>query len=261
MQEQIFEARLGDVDIAHFGARRLCHSDNRRDQRTAAIGVNVDRRIGTWPDFADAWNRLQRGGESLGQAVEFDAKQVTAGDRRLQLLGSSLRDDFAMVDDGEALAEGVGFVHVMGRQDDRFALAVVAADDFPEQEARLRIEAGGGLVKEEDLGVVHHGARDRDALHHAAGEAADHVVGAVVQPELVEEFVGAAVALLDALSEVGAVESENLAGGQREVEVRALLYHADEALGLDLFLPDVVRADEGAPAGGFGAGGENADGG
>ena len=88
-----------------------------------------------------------------------------------------------MVDDGQAVAERVGFIHVMGGEHDGFAGAVVVADDLPEQQARLRIEAGGGLVEEQHFGIVHHGAGDGEPLHHAAGEVAHHVVGAVDELE------------------------------------------------------------------------------
>ncbi len=89
-------------------------------------------------------------------------------------------------------AQRVGLVHVVGGEDDGLALAVVIADDVPEQQAGLRIEAGGRLVEEQHFGIVHHGAGDGEALHHAAGEAADHVVGAVGQLEAFQQFGGAA---------------------------------------------------------------------
>ena len=159
---------------------------------------------------------------------------------RLQILGRSLGDDAAVVDDGEPVAQGVGLVHVVGGEDDGFAEAVVIADDLPQQQARLRIEAGAGLVEEQHFGIVHHGAGDGEALHHAAREGAGHVVGAVGELELLEQLGGAPLALAGALAEVGAVEQQDFARGEGEIQVGPLRHHADQPLGLHLLLPDVV---------------------
>ena len=97
-----------------------------------------------------------------------------------------------MVHDRDAGAQLIGLVHVVGRQHDRAAAGVVLADDFPEEQAGLRVEPGRRLIEEEDLGVVHHGARDRETLHHAAGESAGEVVGAVGELESLEELSRAA---------------------------------------------------------------------
>ena len=45
--------------------------------------------------------------------------------------------------------------------------------------------------------------------------------------------------------EIGAVEREDLARREREVEIRPLRHDADQALDGDAILPDVVVADEG----------------
>ena len=79
----------------------------------------------------------------------------------------------------------------------------------------------------------------------------DHVVGAVGELELFEQLAGAARALAGALAEVGAVEQQDFARGEGEIEVGPLRHHADQALGLHLLPPDVEFADEGAPAGGL----------
>ena len=149
----------------------------------------------------------------------------------------------------------------MGGEDDGFPEAVVLADDLPQQQAGLRIESRRRFVEEQHLGVVHHGARNREALHHAAGKRADHVGRAVGKFELFEQAVRVALAGLVVLAEVGAVEGEDLARGQGEIEIGSLRDDADQALGLYLLLPDVELSDEDASAGGLRARGQNADGG
>ena len=113
---------------------------------------------------------------------------------------------------------------------------------------------------EEHFGIVHHGAGDGEPLHHAARKGADHVVGAVGELEGIEQLVGAAFALAGALAEIRAVEQEHFARREGEIQIGPLRHHADQPLGLHLLLPDVEFADEGAAGGGFGAGGEDADG-
>ena len=54
------------------------------------------------------------------------------------------------------------------------------------------------------------------------------------------------------------MKEQDLAGGEGEIEVGTLRHHADEALGGDLFLPDVVGADPGLAGGGADARGEDA---
>src|SRR5579859_2438098 len=165
-----------------------------------------------------------------------------------------------MIDDGELLTERISFFHVVRGEQDGAAFAVVLADDFPQQQPGLRIEANARFIEEQDLRVVHHGARNRDALHHAAGESANELVGAVGQLEAVKQGIGALGAFARTQTEVCPVEDQNLARGQREIEVRALGNNADLALGGGLILPDIVSADPGCAAGGANTGGQDAHG-
>ena len=106
---------------------------------------------------------------------------------------------------------------------------------------------------------MHHGARDGEPLHQAAGEFAHHLAGAVGELEFLQLLIGAAGALAGALAEVGAVKQQHLAGRQRKIQIGPLRHHANHALGLHLLLPDVELADENAAAGWLGAGGQDAD--
>ena len=60
-----------------------------------------------------------------------------------------------MVEDGEAVGEPLGFVHEMRGQHDGLALRDQAPQSLPDQMTRLRVEPGGRLVEEQDIGVVH----------------------------------------------------------------------------------------------------------
>ena len=76
-----------------------------------------------------------------------------------------------MVDDGDAIAELVRLVHVVGGQEHgEVVRRLDAPEHLPDGGARDRIEAGGRLVEEEDARLVHQAARDLHAPAHAARE-------------------------------------------------------------------------------------------
>jgi hypothetical protein len=104
-----------------------------------------------------------------------------------QLARRALGDEAPVVHDGEAVAEALGLVHEMRREQHRLALLQQLLQALPDQVARLRVEAGGRLVEEQQVGVVHQRARQRQAPLHAAGERVDLGVGAAGQPGELEQ--------------------------------------------------------------------------
>src|ERR1700681_2271785 len=151
--------------------------------------------------------------------AEAQTQQVAAGYGILQLCWRAEGDDAPMIDDGEALAQRVGFFHVVRGQQNGFAAVVVLANDLPEKQARLRIESCAGLIQEKHLWIVHHGARDGESLHHAAGESAHNLVGAVGELEALEERCGATAALVRTEAEIGAVKNKNFPRRQGKIKV------------------------------------------
>lgn len=121
-----------------------------------------------------------------------------------------------MINDRQPLAQCVSFFHVVRSQQNGFAAAVVFANDFPQQQAGLRIETSARFIEEKHLRIMHHGARNGEALHHAAGKSTDDLIGAVGKLEALEERSCAIVALVRTEAEISAVKSENLASGQRK---------------------------------------------
>src|SRR5258708_14314330 len=90
---------------------------------------------------------------------------------------SSVSDDPAVIDDGEAVAETFGFVHVVSGEQDSAPFFLEDADDVPELAAALGIESGGRLVEKEDARIADQGSGDGEALLLAAGKFADPGVG------------------------------------------------------------------------------------
>ena len=58
----------------------------------------------------------------------------------------------------------------MRRHDDCRSLTVDPIQESHDPQRGLRIEVSGGLVREEELGAVHHRTCDRNTLFFAAGE-------------------------------------------------------------------------------------------
>jgi hypothetical protein len=83
-----------------------------------------------------------------------------------------------VVDDGDAIAELVRLVHVVGGQEHGEVLRFLdAPEHLPDGGARHRIEPGRGLVEEEDARFVHEAAGDLHPPAHAAREGLDRLVG------------------------------------------------------------------------------------
>ena len=75
---------------------------------------------------------------------------VSAPVDALELLRRAEREQLAVVDDREPVAELVGLFHVVRGEEDGLAVAVQLAEDLPQRDATLRVEAGGRLVEEQD---------------------------------------------------------------------------------------------------------------
>jgi hypothetical protein len=95
--------------------------------------------------------------------------------------------------------------------------------------AGLGIEAGGGLVEQKQLGLVHEAAGDGEPPLHAAREGIDAVVAAVGEPGEGEQLLGPGPDLGHRHAEVAAVDDEVVPDGELGVEVVVLGDDADAA--------------------------------
>ena len=85
-------------------------------------------------------------------------------------------DDAAFVDDDDAMGEGVGLFEVVGCEEDSLAAGGKCADLLPETAAGFDVEADGGLVEEDEVGVTADGKREEDALLLAAAKLTELTV-------------------------------------------------------------------------------------
>ena len=137
---------------------------------------------------AAAPSARERGGHVAFDA-ELEQLATQAGEQRR---GRVERDDRAVVDDRDAVAEPLGLLEVVRRQHDRHLVALAqTGDDVEELEADPRVQADGRLVEEEDARPGHQRPRDLEPPPLAAAVAADRAVEDVREPERVGELVDA----------------------------------------------------------------------
>ena len=98
-------------------------------------------------------------------------------------------DDPAAGDHGDAVGELLGLLHVVGGEEDRLAEVAQARDHAPCLAAGRRVEAGGRLVEEEQLGVADQRDRDVEAALLAAGELAGALVRLLAEADVLDRLV------------------------------------------------------------------------
>src|SRR4029077_20878112 len=81
-------------------------------------------------------------------------QDVAAGDLALEVARSALGDDAALVEYRDLVGQVVGFVEVLGGEEDGDAIGHQLADDVPHRAAAAWIEPGRRLVQEDDPRVA-----------------------------------------------------------------------------------------------------------
>ncbi len=258
--EDGFQTGLGDAEIAQ--AERIGEANDFGEEALGRVRQDPDA-FRDDLDGSNAAKGLERLDErfSAGGIAEVELVDLLCADGTFERGGRVLDEDLAVVDDGDAVAEFVGLFHVVRGEDDGDALLPEGADGLPHGDAALRIETGGGLVEEEDLGAVSDGAGDLDALGEASGELGGVGPGALGEVELREELVCSQAGFGAGEAEVEAVKVDVFEDGAGAVEGVVLGYDTD-GFARDGGGSDYVDAgDTDAAGGGQGAGGADADGG
>src|SRR5690606_23213972 len=113
------------------------------------------------------------GGDDVGEGrqvrgVGGDELEAVGAHAALESHGGVLDDVAAVVDDGDAVAQPVGLVEVVGGEHDCGAVGGEVRDGVPDLASSGRVEAGGRLVQEQDLGGQDHAGGEVQATFHAA---------------------------------------------------------------------------------------------
>ena len=96
-----------------------------------------------------------------------------------------------------------------------------AVDQFPELAARQRIDAGGRLVQDQQIGIVNQRAAQAELLPHAARQLLRRPICKGRQPGAVQQFRDPPVALVAGLPEQAAEKLDVLADAQVRIEILA----------------------------------------
>ena len=104
-------------------------------------------------------------------------------------------EQVAVIDDGDAIAQLLRLVHVVGGEHHRLALGLDGLDPLPEVVARLGIQPRGGFIQKQQLGIAEQGQRQQQPLTLSAGELAAVSVdklaeGAQLDEQLPRQGVG-----------------------------------------------------------------------
>ena len=124
------------------------------------------------------------------------------GDREGRVVpGAGLRDDTAVADVDESVGDRGGVRVVADDQRCRAGSAHELVEEPVDRGCVVGVELAGGFVGEQQPGSVRDRGADGDALLLAARERAGPVVGAIGEPDLLEEIVGCAPGLTRVMPE------------------------------------------------------------
>ena len=141
---------------------------------------------------------------ALGFRQQGDKRllQRLAAGLRLELFGAAGRQHFPGVHRHQPV-EALRFFHI-GRRHQHAHLRLApanAVNQLPELGARKRINAGGGLIKDQQLRIVDQGAAQAELLLHPAGQLPGRTVAERGQPGAVQELIDAVLALGSVVTE------------------------------------------------------------
>ncbi len=169
-----------------------------------------------------------------------DLRRAVAGD---QVPGRALRGEPAVVHHHQPVAQLLGLVHVVRGQDQRDAALLEPEQPVPHHVPGLRVQAGGGLVENQDLRFVDERAGDGQAALQAAGQRVDLALGAVRELDEIQQRGGPLADDAPGQPEVPAVDEQVLPDGQLHVEGVLLRHHAEP--GADRrAVPDRIAAED-----------------
>ena len=146
-----------------------------------------------------------------------------------QAVGAVARQQPAAADQRDLLAELLGLLEVVRRQQHRRAQAVQAPDVAPEIEPQFEVDAGRRLVEDQQPRLVHQRPREQQPAAHSAGELRRTHAGLRAQVEDVHHLRRAPLGVRARHPVVPAVVEQVLLDVEEAVEVHVLLGESDHA--------------------------------
>ncbi len=129
--EYVLKAGMARRQAGELAATRL-HEFQQRRQREVNCGDGQDVRIFLAPQLNDGGGVLELAVRQCGGFFETKFDEMVAADARDQFRRRSQGDDFAVIDDGDAVAQAFGFIHVVRGQENSSSVVAQVAQDVPE---------------------------------------------------------------------------------------------------------------------------------
>ena len=181
LQEDFFQAHRGRPQLIqipagfHDGARQIAANEailqafHFKDRSVVAGFLQQDA-----ADAVDGFQAMLDGlrVERAAASLHFQHHRFGAARAILQVVHRIRRHQLALVDDEHLLAGLLHFGQDVRAQDDG-VVAGQAADQIARFVDLLGVQPGGGLVENQNVGVVDDGLRQSDALPVAFGQLAD----------------------------------------------------------------------------------------
>ena len=142
--------------------------------------------------------------------------------------------DPAAIINHDAVANILHVRKQMAAQDDGLSASGQGQDQIFDLAATDRVEAGGGFVQNDQVGVIDQRLGQADAALHAFGEFTHHPAPHLVESDHLQELFGAAPALVVRQIKQAAEKIEGFARIQIAVEVRFFGQIADARFGGDM---------------------------
>ena len=136
----------------------------------------------------DRGQDLLDGGHIAGRP-RTDLDDVASG-TVLQLIGGAGVDDVAVVDDDHVASQMVGLLQILGGEEHVDAVGDELANGVPQFPPAPWVQAGRGLVEEEQTRSTDEAGPEIQAPAHPARIRADEAIGSIRQPQPLEYLAG-----------------------------------------------------------------------
>ncbi len=228
-REHLVERRPGLVDRGHRGALGLDARHHRGGDRRGVRAEDLQPPRREPPDVLDA----DVGAEAVDvdRVGRLDLEQLAAEREVAQRLRRVERDQPPLGDQGDHVAL-LGLGHVLGGDQERAAGLAQPVELAPDALADERVDAGGRLVEEHQLGVVDERAGELQPAAHAARQVAGPSLPGVGELQPVEQRPDARPPLEQEQPVQARDEVQVLADGQVVVQRDVLGHEADPGAGL-----------------------------
>ena len=244
-EEHLVEVGLSHRDVVELDAR--CVERLQCGHLSVAGGVDAyahpSRGLVDLRDtFAEATEQLGDGRHILAVAdVHLDD---VAADPLLELGRSTGGDGPTVVDDDDLAGEMVGLIEVLGGQQHVGPVLHERPDRRPQLDPAPRIQAGGGLVEQQQPRSADETRTEVKPPAHPPGIGASQPVTGLDETELLEHGASACLRRAPAQTEQAGDHLEVLTPGHRGLDGGELARQADHAADRGWVLAGIVACDE-----------------